>query len=86
MESRDLGEISQFRAQNHFWVPGTPKILAQLFSTNFERTTPLFAILAIFEGKNLLGSRRFWSDSSIYFDSSESDLSKYMVESLLANS
>ena len=33
-------------AQNHFWRPGTPKILAQLFSTNFERTTPLFAILA----------------------------------------
>ena len=67
-------------------TPGTLSILADKKRPIFERTTPLFAILAIFEGKNLLGSQRFWSDSSIYFDSSEKVLLKYMPESLLANS
>jgi len=38
--------------------------------------------MAIFAVKNFWGSRRFQSDSSIYFDSSESNLSKYMLESL----
>ena len=34
------------RAQNSFGQPGTLEKKGKLFSTNFERTTPLFAILA----------------------------------------